>query len=464
MKKFLTIIFILFIFCNLVKADCSSIMYLKNNNAVVINEKGATTYEYEEDSKIFKKTNFKIPYGAKVTLYADEAKIEDDYLVSVLYQEEYYTIKASDLKNSNEFKSENLKLEKTNYYTYEDTEVRSGPGIIYDVIGVIKADTNVYSTENIDTYSGISNVNEETGPWIYISDGNIGGFIYYDTCSGSLPIKIGELIKNSNNYYYMGNSDYGIGLRRYDKVNVKYVVYDSGHHQSYYIEYNGKNALINEELIAEKVENELIFLSLDSEDTALNDINNITDEKFNLFEDKALNKKSYLKTNNKYITKYYNRTFDGLDIYYVEINKKMYRIVYNTIVGEDDLVVYDKNKTYTIEYQGRKIQAYKLLNTFEDNDYYSSVSGIISIDVEEENENDEEENIINDNENNNTTNDEENSSENNNNNNESSNESQTEEVLTGISSKEYVLYCFIGCFILSVISEILIIVINKPKN
>ncbi len=452
MKKFLTIIFILFICCNLVKADCGFLKYM-DYEVIVSNKSGAVIYEDSNDDGYLEKTNKKIPYNTKLKVESDERKLENDYILYVYREDEKYSgyVKASDLQNIKEFKNEKPKIKQSDYYTYEDTEVRSGPGVLYDIVGTIKADTNLYLEKDVDLEDRIEAI--DNGAWIYISDGNIGGYIYYDTCAGFLPIKIGRLIKNSNNY--MGKSDYGIGLKRYDKVKLKYVINDSGHHQSYYIEYNGKNALISEKLIAEKVENELIFLSLDSEYTVLNDINNITDN-LSLLEDKALNKKSYLKTNKKYTTKYYKRTSYGFDIYYVEINKKMYRIVYNLLVADDDLVVYDKNKTYTIEYQGEKIQAYKLLNTFGDNDYYSSVSGIISIDVEEENENDEEENII----------DNENNTEDNNNNLESEtpNESQTEEVLTGISSKEYVLYCFIGCFILSVISEILIIVINKSKN
>ena len=458
MKKFIIILFTLFTCCNLVKADCSFLRY-NDSEAIVSNKDGAVVYDNSDD-KGYKKTNEIIPYNTKLKVESDELKMKDDYILSVYSEDGKFDgyVKASDLKSVNDYKNKKPELEKSEYYTYEDTEVRSGPGIFYDVLGVIKGDTNVYLEKDIDLESRIEAVKD--GAWIYISDGDIGGYIYYDTCAGFLPIKIGQLIKNNNNYYYMGKSDYGIGLKRYDKVNIKYVINDQGHHQSYYIEYNGKNAFIDEELIAEKKENELIFLSLNSEDTVLNDIDYITDERFNLFEDKALNKKSYLKTNKKYTTKYHNTTSNGFDIYYLEINKKMYRIVYNLNAGEDELVAYDKNKTYTIEYQGEKIKAYKLLNTYADY-YYSSVSGIISLDNEENEEDNEEENITDNNQNNipddNINNDIENNIS-------DENEDKDEEIITGVSSKQYVTWCLIGSIILSAISEVLILVLNKSKN
>ncbi len=460
MKKILIIILFFFICCSLVKADCSFLRY-SDSEVIVSNKNGAVVYDNSDD-KGYKKTNEIIPYNTKLKVESDELKMKDDYILSVYSEDGKFDgyVKASDLKSVNDYTNKKPELEKSEYYTYEDTEVRSGPGIFYDIIGVIKGDINVYLEKDIDLESRIEAVKD--GAWIYISDGNIGGYIYYDTCAGFLPIKIGQLIKNNNNYYYMGKSDYGIGLKRYDKVNIKYVINDQGHHQSYYIEYNGKNALIDEELIAEKIENELIFLTLDSEYTVLNDIDYITDKGLSLLEDKTLNKKTYLKTNKKYTTKYYNRTSYGFDIYFVEINKKMYRIVYNLLVSNDDLVAYDKNKTYNIEYQGEQIKAYKLLNTYRDNNYYNSISGIISLDNEEnEEDNNEEENITDNNQNNipdDNINDEIE------NNISDENEDKDEEIITGISSKQYVTWCLIGSIILSAISEILILVLNKSKN
>ena len=140
----------------------------------------------------------------------------------------------------------------------------------------------------------------------------------------------------------------------------------------------------------------------------------------------------------------------------------MYRIVYNLLVSNDDLVAYDKNKTYNIEYQGEQIKAYKLLNTYRDNNYYNSISGIISLDNEEnEEDNNEEENITDNNQNNipdDNINDEIE------NNISDENEDKDEEIITGISSKQYVTWCLIGSIILSAISEILILVLNKSKN
>ena len=450
MKKFIIILFTLFICCNLVKADCGFLSYT-NYEVIVSNENGAVIYEEVDNG--YKKTNEIIPYNTKLKVDSDNMKLDNDYILHVYSEDEKYggNVKASDLQNINDYKKEKKTLEKSEYYTYEDTEVRSGPGILYDIVGIIKADTNVYFEKNINL-DGIN-----SGAWKYISDGNIGGYIYFDTCSGNLPIKLGKLIKNKNDYYYIGNDDYGIGLKRYDKVNIKYVVYDYGHHKSYYVEFNNKNLLIEEEFIVEKFERELIFLSLDNEYTELFDIN-----------DKSLNKSVHLKIGQKYKIKYRN-VIESFDNYYIEVDGKMYIVVYNLYFQDNDLVVYDENKIYNIEYKGKKIEAYKILNRYDDSEYdnteyYNSKYGIINLDEENEEDNKEEENesIIDNNQNNNTPDDNINNDIENNVSDE--NENKDDEIITGVSSKQYVTWCLIGSIILSAISEILILVLNKSKN
>ena len=420
MKKFILIIFILFISCNFVKADCINTAY-KNYEVMVSNKNGAVIYK--ESEKGYEKTNQIIPYKTKLYVSSDAQKLNDDYILSVYSEDQKYNgfIKASDVKNVKEFEDKKLKLKKTNYYTYEDTEVRSGPGVLYDIVGVIKADTNVYSNENFVDNDGNLSASEKIGAWVYISDGKIGGYIYYDTCYGTLPIKVGKLVQNnSNNYYYIGKDDYGIGLKRYDKVNIKYVVQDYAHHQSYYIEYNNKNALIHEELIVESFEHQLIFTSFDSNYIILNYVTDITGNFIGY--DKSLNKSEHLKIGQKYTTKYYNHISDGYDNYYIEIDGKMYRIIYSKNVPKNDLIVYDENKIYNIEYKGKKIDTYKVLNSYDENVYYNSEYGIINPD----------------------------------------NEKSEEETVTKTNSKQYITWFLIGGTLL-VLGGIIIFIVNRKK-
>ena len=461
MKKFIIILFTLFTCCNLVKADCSFLRY-SDSEAIVSNKNGAVVYDNSDD-KGYKKTNEIIPYNTKLKVESDELKMKDDYILSVYSEDGKFDgyVKASDLKSVNDYKNKKPELEKSEYYTYEDTEVRSGPGIFYDVIGVIKGDTNVYLEKDIDLESRIEAVKD--GAWIYISDGNIGGYIYYDTCAGFLPIKIGKLVKNNNEHYYIGTDDYGIGLKRYDKVNVKYFINDYSHHLSYYVEYNGKSVLINEALIVEKFEHQLIFTSFDNDYTILNYVTDITGDY--VYNDKPLNKSAHLKIGQKYTTKYHNMMNYGYDNYYIEIDGKMYRIVYNLLASDDDLIVYDENKIYNIEYKGEKIEAYKVLNRYNENynnssefdgsEYYNSEYGIIDI---SNNENTEEENEnITDNNQNNIPDD------NINNNVENNILDKDDEIITGISSKQYVTWCLLGSIILLVLSGIIIFIVNRKK-
>lgn len=146
LKKIILLVLLCILMPTLVNADCGLIIY-DNYNVVVSNENGAYSYEsnYNKQTKKteYSKTKNYIPYGKEVKVYRDETKFGDDYFLTVIYEEEEYIVKASDLKNIKDFNA-NIKLEKSEYYVYKDVELRSGPGVLYDVVGTIKAHTNIY--------------------------------------------------------------------------------------------------------------------------------------------------------------------------------------------------------------------------------------------------------------------------------------------------------------------------------
>ncbi|MBQ9854343.1 MAG: hypothetical protein IJO57_04870 [Bacilli bacterium] len=445
-KKLFSLFIVTLIIPFVVHADCGNIIY-KDYRVKVSNKNGATTYDinYNEETKKYeyKKENFVIPYGEEVLIVIDGIKTNDIYFLSIEYKEEIYSVKSSDLINIKEFKKEKIELENSKYYTVKDVEVRKGPGVLYDVAGTIKADTNIKLEKGLNLEN---RVDSQEGAWIYISDGKVSGYIYHEMCKGK-ALSLGT--KVNYDIYYLGTDEKEFTFG--EKLNIKYIV-EYAHDNEYYIEKNNKQIILKEEFVGTKYEHKLKILALDYEYLTLKSLDN----------DKELEKKDYLTEGKEYNIKYYNS--DGYtENYFIEINNKMY-ILSNGIYDNPEnldysLIVYEKEDKYTFdeeryyrfetnkEYQilekGKEIVGYKLLN--DDDIYYNKELGFIyknRSEIEEESEEENKKPIY-----------------------VPKNEPDNDiKEVEGISVKDYILLCLGGAVAISIIAIIILICINKNKN
>lgn len=456
MKKIKSILLVLIInllMPNLVDADCGATTY-ENYNAKVKNSSGAITYDTEYNEKTYKdeyhKSDYVIPYGSVVEINHDEYKLEDDYLLQVSFEDNDYIVKASDLENiDSSYSKKESSLKQSDYYTVVDTELRSGPGVLYDVVGVIKADTNIMMSGE----PAISGEGEgvEGGSWILISDGNISGYIFYDGCFASLPIYIGQKV-NEGNYYFVGSNNNEYNLKYGDKINVKYSI-NYAHSEGYYIEVNGKRYELNASEVGVTSNKKIILFDL---------------EKLELYDNNMvkIDNDDNLKTDILYNSKYSVATEHGT-YYHFEVNDKIYIIddsgyienfedssyeyIY-AIVDEQKKISFEEDmyygfniyQDYKIMEKGKSIDAYKLLNeAVYDDVYYNSSLGffhkITDInDLDDSDEDFDEENI---------------------------NSVQDDVIVVeGLTAKDYVIRCLLVSIFVAVIVIILIIFINRNKN
>lgn len=447
-KKLFSLFIVTLIIPFVVHADCGNIIY-KDYKAKVSNKNGAITYDinYNDETKKYeyKKQNFIIPYGEEVLIDSDGIKTKDIYFLNIIYKEEMYSVKSSDLVNSKDFKKEKIELEQSEYYTVKDVEVRKGPSVLYDVAGTIKADTNIKLEKGLNLEN---RVDSQEGAWIYISDGKVSGYIYHEICANE-EIVIGKKANNKQELYYIGNQkEFTFG----EKLKIKYIVEYAHYYKEYYIEKNNKQIILKEEFVGTKYEHKLKILALDYEYLTLKSLDN----------DKELEKKDYLTEGKEYNIKYYNS--DGYtENYFIEINNKMY-ILSNGIYDNPEnldysLIVYEKEDKYTFdedryyrfetnkEYQilekGKEIVGYKLLNA--DDIYYNKELGFIyknRSEIEEEQQEENKEPIYVP---------------------ENEPDNDIKEV-EGISVKDYILLCLGGTVAISIIAIIILICINKNKN
>ena len=290
-KKLFSLFIVTLIIPFVVHANCGNLSY-KDYKAKVSNKNGAITYDinYNDETKKYeyKKKDFIIPYGEEVLIDSDGIKTKDIYFLYIIYKEEMYSVKSSDLVNSKDFKKEKIELEQSEYYTVKDVEVRKGPSVLYDVAGVIKKDTNIKLEEGLN----FENRGErQEGAWIYISDGKVSGYIYHESCANA-ELVIGKKANNKQELYYIGNQkEFTFG----EKLKIKYIV-EYAHDNEYYIEKNNKQIILSEENIGIKYEHKLMILALDYEYLTLKSLDN----------DKELEKKDYLTEGKEYNIKYYN--------------------------------------------------------------------------------------------------------------------------------------------------------------
>lgn len=188
----LTIVnFLIFPFC--VNASCGNKIYT-DYKVIVSNANGTYGYEsiYNSDTKTyeFTKTDNFYPYETELQVLNDGKIIDGNYYLTVKHYGHTFYVDTKDVKNGLEFKPSNKQLVETDYYVIKDTEVRSGPSILYDVAGTIKVDSNILASEDIDTWANKLD-GSITGNWIYISDGTTSGYVYHEKCS-DLPISLGK--------------------------------------------------------------------------------------------------------------------------------------------------------------------------------------------------------------------------------------------------------------------------------
>ncbi len=430
MKKVLKVCLILFVSIfipNNVKADCGILVY-DGYKAKVSNINGAEVYESTSNG-VYKKTGKKISYGTEVEISHDVGISGDTTLIAVNDGDDI--VKASDLTNIKDFNGDKIKLEKSDYYTITDTEVRSGPGVLYDVVGTIKANTNIMIGDTSDL--------SEAGAWIKISDGTTTGYVYYEECYGKLPITIGEKV-NSNNYYYLGGKsevESKLNLKVGDKLNVKYVIPVNKGVGIYYIELNGKSEYLDGSVVGKAYNHKLIPIDLNDQHYAIN-----------LYDsnDKQVKLSDYLKINQEYNIKYiYDR---GTWItYYIEINDKLYTLSYGPDyaereAGEYPIVIADSKETVT--WNGKDIEAYKLLNSDEGTTvYYNEELGLSKPESDEIKEMIKPEEETTDKE--------------------VTNEDDTITV-DGLTSKDYVIICLIASLVIAVVAIVTLVVVNRKKN
>lgn len=452
MNKFRKIVLLLLIGLfvpNIVKADCGSAVY-EDYEAKVSNTNGATVYKLEDDGT-YKATGEKIAYGKTVKIEYDVAKAEGTVLLAIDWDGRgMFCVKASDLVNIKDFKSTNDILKKSDFYTIADTEVRSGPGILYDVVGTIKADTNIMiGFDENDTYA-----DSKTGAWVLISNGTISGYVYFEQCYGKLPITIGY--KAEKGIYYSGYNDSKLNISFGDKLDVKYIIPVNKGENLYYTKIGNRFEYIEGTNVVEQYKHKLFVIDLNTDKfpITLSDLNG-----------KELNVRDYLKLNQEYQIRYVHNHGYG-SVYYIEIDNKVYRFLYNSDYGdhgeyEYPIVVTDKKQKVT--WNDKEVEAYKLLNSEEKTIYYSNELGISnpkSDKIVELVQNDPKE----EDDDKNSDKKEENNKDDDGNDN--LNEDEKKEVLTvdGLSSKDYVFWCLIGALIIAVVTTVMLVIVNKKKK
>ncbi len=464
MNKFRKIVLLLLIGLfvpNIVKADCGYAVY-EDYEAKVSNTNGATVYKLEDDGT-YKATGEKIAYGKTVEIEYDVAKAEGTILLAIDWNGSgVFCVKASDLVNIKDFKSTNDGFKKSDFYTIVDTEVRSGPGVLYDVVGTIKADTNIMiGFDENDIYA-----DSKAGSWVLISNGTISGYVYFEQCYGKLPITIGY--KAEKGIYYSGYNDSKLNISFGDKLDVKYIIPANKGENLYYTKIGNRFEYIEGAKVVKQYNHKLIVIDLNTDKfpIALSNLNG-----------KELNIRDYLKLNQEYQIRYVKNHRYG-NIYYIEIDNKVYSFSYNSDYGdhgeyEYPIVVTDKKQKVT--WNDREVEAYKLLNSEEKSIYYSNDLGLsnpksdkivelVQNDPKEEdddkNSDKKEENNKNDDENGNgNLNDDENGNDN-------LNDDEKKEVLTidGLSSKDYVFWCLIGALTIAVVTTVVLVIVNKKKK
>lgn len=407
MKKFILILLFGVLMSTLVNADCGIMMY-KDYKAIVSNENGAATYEYNyneaQKEYEYKKKELVVPYGEEISIIVDTYKTENDYFLRIEYSGEEYDVKASDLKNIEDFENNNIQLEKSEYYVYEDTEVRKGPGILYEVVGTIKADTNIYVDflDNNGNEGGI----EKEGGWIYISDGTTSGYIYNDMCYVAHPLSICKKVE-TNDYYYLGTDDKGIGLKFGDKITPKYYAQEALG-ITYYIKYNDKYIRLYDSEVGKESNESFRILSLENIPANIRELES---------PDKELIIEDYLKIGDNYNIIY--ETYDNyFAYYYVKIDEKIYIVTLYTYPIDEYILFFDKEESKNEEIKN------------EDIIEVDSITVGIETKDNEKNSGNEEEIII----------------------------------VDGISSKEDVIIFLCGAIILSAVTCIVIVLINKRKK
>lgn len=455
-KSLLLVFFIGLLMPCFVKADCGPAGY-DDFYAIVSNQNGAVTYE-EKERDIFKKTDYVIPYGEKVQFMWDAAKADDYYIILITYKNHSYFVKSVDFTNEDIFNVNNNELVKTNYYTVFDTEVRSGPSFSHKVIGTIKKDTNLKGIvdKELNQLRGV-------GSWVYVSDGNISGYVYYEKCMPIMQLTIGQIVDEE--LYYLSNEENELNLKFGDILNAKYVI-NYAKHKVYYVENNGNYVTFENHLIGIKSNTKLMILEYDDITIWLTDVNTL----------KKVKIANYLE-----VGKVYDVIYEQSDIYnvtyYIEVNNKLYALNYcdgqceesdydfkyqisvinfskeETITLTSDVLyaknLYDEDSLKTIS-KGETISLYKIIGYAYDDEtiYYSKkYDGFIKIKNKIEDTNDEINDPVTDD------------------NKENNKEVEDDEVIVadGLTSRDYVIIGLFVAVIVSIIAIVCLVSFNKKR-
>lgn len=406
-KRIIVAIFAVVVLPASVLADCSLSIY-KNYKVKVSNSDGAVLY-YEDyndklDKEVYVKSKKVLSPGTELIVEYDAAKRDDFYILAVHSKDGRIEgfVKSTDVTNVNEY-SNQKSLVQSDYYTISDTEVRKGPGVLYDVVGTIKANTNISIADDFDVQSFGE---KETGSWVYISDGTVSGYIYYETCVNRLPINIGK--KVSGDLYWVGSNKNEYGFKFGDKVDSKFKI-AFANEDKYYVNLNGHDYYISDEFIAEEYNHSLKLLEIPTGKreiglTTLNSyVNGDDNSKLNLLEKDKEYKVLYTNVLSSFPTSYNN--------YYIEINDEIYVLSLATDIKnsmfDSSLIVYDEVKNLDVNkdyYYGFKalssgeektyfdknmtLNAYNLVNGSEEvsSAYYNDQYGFIYSDLKNAND------------------------------------------------------------------------------
>ena len=199
-KRFFLLFLCLFIlFPTFVSADVG-MPDMPTFDIKVTNTNGAKVYDWVgRNEGGYKLTDIVLPYGA---VYSTNGK--SGAYISVKIDNDYYYVKAEDVKIIIDFNKMKVKKSDYKYYTLEESKVYNDPSISSEVVGTIAANKTIeasYVCDPNDDYTYFSN-------WLYYKDNAVEGWIYvvtgynndYDT--NSKPV-YSTIVKVEENEVYI---------------------------------------------------------------------------------------------------------------------------------------------------------------------------------------------------------------------------------------------------------------------
>jgi len=286
----------------------------------------------------------------------------------------HHYIKAEDLINpSFEHKIEKYVVR----YLLVDVILRRGPSELFEEVGTLKAETKVkYSN---DCY--------ETGGWVYITEGNLSGYVKLDYREDKFNCGryLGQRLENIPYYYTKDvikkydDKIYGwerkdeeydkYGLKFLTPIDVKYLAlkdigYPFSDKYAFYMKYNGKLVPIHSSNVLEDYNYKLTFKSFECKNYSnkLCRVFDLEGNKLNLEDVFKLNKEYQIK----YISypKYSNsQNYAEVDNLYIDVDGKLYILQYPTDEADDHDIIIDAKKKEPLTEEEKQKQIKESIKT-----------------------------------------------------------------------------------------------------